>query len=72
MKDQNTKTGGPARLDPDAVFVVRFREGSPPREPSGRVECVSSGKRASFDSTEELLAFMLGKTRGGSGVDRGS
>lgn len=70
MSNHSTKTtdGG---LDPNGVFVVRLREASPPGELSGRVECVPSGQRVSFGSTEELIAFMLRRTGGAAKVDDG-
>ena len=75
MKQQREKTGGfegaPTHFDPGGVFVVRFHASAGPREASGRVECVSSGKRVSFASADELMAFMLGRIPGGGDPDRG-
>ncbi len=51
----------PRALSPTGAFVVQFRE-----EPegagsqfAGRVEHVTSGKAARFESPEDLLAFLV-------------
>ena len=47
---------GEPPLSPQRAFVVQFREGSAPW--AGRVEHVTSGRVARFQSAEELWAFM--------------
>lgn len=65
MNDHNVKTRGAGQPRPESVFVVRFREPSPPGGPTGRVECVATGERASFDSTDGLMTFLLHRLGGG-------
>lgn len=55
-------------LSPTRAFVVQFRE-----EPdgagnrfAGRVEHLTSGQAARFDSPEDLLAFLVRVLRGGN------
>ena len=49
-------TQGEPPLSPQRAFVVQFREGPAPW--AGRVEHVTSGRVARFQSAEELWAFM--------------
>jgi len=54
----------PGRLSPDRAFVVQLR-GRTGGAFSGRVEHVTSGEAAHFESAEELLAFLTqGRDRG--------
>ena len=50
------ETQGEPPLSPQRAFVVQFREGPAPW--AGRVEHVTSGRAARFQSAEELWAFM--------------
>ena len=57
-------TTGEPPLSPQRAFVVQFREGPAPW--TGRVEHVTSGRAARFQSAEELWAFLtqvLGEER---------
>ena len=45
-------------LSPARAFVVQFREGTAGRRFTGRVEHMTTGQAARFESPEELHAFF--------------
>ena len=58
------------RLSPARAFVVQFREETPgdAEHFTGRVEHITSGDAARFESAEELVTFfarVLGTVEGG-------
>lgn len=58
VKSNTTLTQEESMLSPHRAFVVQFRMGAEPERFMGRVEHITSGQAARFQSLEELLGFI--------------